>query len=159
MIARAADLAVYGFALTAAGYLAFGLYLVAMRDFARDGAAASRAFVAAVLCSALWAGASAWAASGLRMSPGRQVALELLDVARYGLWFTFLVLLVKPTLDRTRHGVRSLRTLGVLVVVVAAAMSAYRALMGEIDEPPDPFMLASTLAMPVLGLLDRKSVV
>ena len=151
MIARAADLAVYGFSVAALGYLVFGLYLVAARGFGRDGAAASRAFVAAVLCSALWAAAAA--AAGVWVWVGWQVALELLDVARYGLWFAFLLWLIKPARNRFEHGVRSLRTLAVLAVAVAAIVAAYRALMGDLGETPNKLMLASMLALPVLGLL------
>jgi putative PEP-CTERM system histidine kinase len=151
MISRAADLAVYGFALAALAHLVFGVYLVAMRGFARDGANASRAFVAAVLCSALWAGAAA--AAGVWAWVGWQLAVELLDAARYGLWFGFLLLLVKPALGRPEQGGRGLRVLAGLVVTAAIAVIAYRALSGELDEAPNKLMLASTLAMPVLGLL------
>jgi len=151
MISRAADLAVYGFALAALGHLAFGVYLVAMRGFARDGALASRAFVAAVLCSALWAGASA--AAGVWAWMGWQLAVELLDVARYGLWFAFLLLLIKPTRERAEQGGGHLRALAAWVVGVAIAVTGYRALTGELDETPHKLLLASTLAMPVLGLL------
>jgi len=151
MISRAADLAVYGFALAALGHLVFGLYLVAMRGFARDGAVASRVFVAAVLCSALWAGAAAGA--GVWAWVGWQLAVELLDVTRYGLWFSFLLLLIKPALGRPEQGGRSLRVLAGVVVTVAVAVTAYRAASGELDSAPNKLMLASTLALPVLGLL------
>ena len=151
MISRASDLAVYGFALAALGHLAFGTYLLAMRGFARDGATASRAFVAAVLCSALWAGASA--AAGVWAGMGWPLAVELLDVARYGLWFAFLLLLIQPTRDRTERGGGNLPALAAWVVGVAIAVTGYRALMDELDATPHRLMLASMLAMPVLGLL------
>ena len=151
MTARAADLAIYGFALAALGHLAFGVYLVTLRGFARDGARASRAFVAAVLCSAFWAAASA--AVGVWAWAGWQAAVEWLDVVRYGLWFVFLLLLIRPAQDRAERGGRSLLALAALVVATAFIATAYRVLAGALDDTPNKLMLASTLAMPVLGLL------
>jgi putative PEP-CTERM system histidine kinase len=151
MTAHAADLAIYGFALAALGHLAFGIYLVAVRGLARDGAAASRAFVAAVVGSALWAAASA--AAGVWAWAGWQVALEVLDALRYGLWFTFLLRLIKPARARNEQAGRGLQALAAGIVTVALVVTAYRTLTGELLETPNKLMLASTLAMPVLGLL------
>jgi putative PEP-CTERM system histidine kinase len=151
MTARASELALYGLALAALGHLVFGVYLVALRGFARRGAAAERAFVAAVFCTALWAGAAA--ATSTWDTAGWQVGPELLDVLRYGLWFAFLLVLIKPELDRTSHGGRKLRALATLVVVVAAAVVLYKSGTGAFDDTPGKWALASALALPVLGLL------
>jgi putative PEP-CTERM system histidine kinase len=151
MIARGTDLAVYGYALAGLGYLAFGAYLVLARGFGRDGAFVSRAFVGAVLCSALWAGAAAGAA--VWVAQGWTLAQECLDAARYGLWFAFLLLLLKPGRTGTQGNSGWLRWLALAVTAAALAVVAFRAATDHLGDEPNKLMLASTLALPVLGLL------
>ena len=151
MIAHTADLAFYGYALAALGYLAFAVYLVLARGLGRDGAAVSRVFVGAVLCSALWAGAAAGA--GLWMAEAWPLAQEVLDVTRYGLWFAFLLLLVKPAQTRGLTSGGRLRGISAAVTAAALAVVAYRAVVGQIDDEPDKPILAAMMALPVLGLL------
>ena len=91
MSAQATDLTIYGFAFAALVHLAFAGYLVAARRFGRDGGPTSHFFVAAVLCSAVWAAAAAMA--GAEQSGVWLFASEFFDIARYGLWFGFLLLL------------------------------------------------------------------
>ena len=151
MTYRSPDLAIYGFAVCALGYLAFGVYLVLARGFGRTGTAVSRAFAAAVLISALWAAASVGA--GVWASDSWSVAQDGLDVARYGLWFVFLLLLIKPRQVGDLPSGAGLRWLTGLVTATALAMVAYRSLAGAMADEPTKPMLAAALALPLLGLL------
>jgi putative PEP-CTERM system histidine kinase len=154
MVVRAADLTTYGYALSAAGHLAFVAYLVAAGRFRNEGGRAWAAFIAAILASACWAACTLL--DTFSATTGWLLAASLLDMARYGLWLSFLLLLTRPGGQQTTasaSGASVLRLVTVLATAVACALMILRFVGGELEEPPSRALLAAVLALPVLGLV------
>ena len=147
-----ADLASYSFALAALVYTAFALHL------ARSGTLQDRAehtpkvFLAAIVATAVWAGCSL---ADLRSN---EIALSFVaaafDLARYGLWFACLLLLLRPALTRTgAPETRFLLPAATLALVIAALALAQRAATGQYEQDASRFYLGAMLALPLLGLV------
>ena len=142
----------YGFALATLVHLAFAGYLLVARRVDRDAALAPRLFFAAVLCSAGWAGMAALA----QLFDGRALKLgsDALDLARYGLWFGFLLLLLRP--DRRTEGAsdgRWLAASAITALVLYATLLAYQGANDDLEGDLPKALLACALALPVLGLV------
>jgi putative PEP-CTERM system histidine kinase len=150
------DLSLLGNLLAALGYTIFALFAGAR--VWRKPAAASSAFyffIAALLSSALWA----WTALAVDFLPFRHsvvlLALPLADLLRYGLWFSFVLELLRPVNagDRARGEMRFLRGLALSSIGVALALVAVRSgvgLDGESLAQPAAFAF---LALAVVGLI------
>ena len=152
MGARAAELTIYGYALAALVYLAFAVYVVASGRFKHAGSRNATIFVAALFASACWAGAVVL--DGYSRSVFWLFSASALDLLRYGLWFTFLLLLVHPArraADRDEGA--WLTPAAVILIAAGAALLLMRAVGGQVDAPPSRAWLGISLALPVMGLV------
>ena len=153
MDARAADLTVYGYALATLAYAGFAGYLLHRSFLRRHGERASAAFFAAVLASALWAAASLWDTLSHKTAPA--YLASMFDLARYGLWFTFLLLLLRPqaaTVPLARENGWLTPTAGMLVGLGAISLAIrFVDMTYEADE--SRLALGCALGLAVFGLL------
>ncbi|CAD5375191.1 Sensory transduction histidine kinases [Rubrivivax sp. A210] len=152
MTDRAADLSIYGYALAALVHLAFAGYVLVSGRFRHPGKRIRTLFVAALLASGSWAAATVLDA--FSRSTGWLLAAALLDLARYGLWFAFLLLLALPA---RRPGPRAesawLAWAAATLPLAGLGLLLTRAMAQEVDAPPSRLMLGVALALPVLGLV------
>ena len=102
----AADLASYSFALAALVHAAFALHLVRNGSLQDRAEHTPRVFFAAIVATA------AWAVCSLADLRSNEITLSFiasaLDMARYGLWFACLLLLLRPALTRAGAPERSI---------------------------------------------------
>ncbi|MAS40276.1 MAG: PEP-CTERM system histidine kinase PrsK [Porticoccaceae bacterium] len=119
MIPDPAQLAVWGYALAAAAFVVFGLYVAIAR---RSGGAGDRLLVA-VLCSAAWCASAALAAHDVT---GFRAITELTGIVRDAGWLWFVLSLIKQ-LDSS--GRRWPAILSLSLISVRAA-SAFAGLLG-----------------------------
>lgn len=143
------DIPTYSALIAAIAYTALFLRL----RWRRNGPSGdvSRAFDAALLSSALWA----WLATvEPNLSAVPRSAVLLLDVARFGCWFGFLLLLLKPVLaNRGRAGLPPF-------TLIAALLVAFGVATAVLGSPSDRgglhwsrAALFESLALPVFGLI------
>ncbi|MBS0446948.1 MAG: PEP-CTERM system histidine kinase PrsK [Proteobacteria bacterium] len=146
--------ATYGYAFAALSYTAFALYLLRrhVRLGTGAGPAARRAFMAALVASAAWG----WSGLLLGYVNEHPVALvcTALDLARYGAWLSFLLLLLHP---RLRAGRRSPATwlalaAGALLALALAGL-ALKEFSPAAYKPLAPYALFGALALPLVGLI------
>lgn len=94
MESTSAALTTWSFGLAAFGYLALWIYLISFGADWRSGVR-TRRMVSMAVVSTLWASASLlYAFSG---NPLALVTSSLTDVAKYGVWYAFLLTLLVPT--------------------------------------------------------------
>lgn len=144
------DVAILGYALALAAYGAFALYLLAASGAIATDRSAQRTFLAAVCASAAWAGAELVAEqSASRVATG---VASVTDLARFGLWFSFLLL---PSSGQASQGkldpLRILRALAMVILGLGLALHLAQALGTELDL--SRWLMASSLALPLCGLL------
>ncbi len=152
MGARAADLTIYGYALAALVHLAFAGYVLVSGRFRHEGNRTSTLFLAALLCGGFWAAATV--ADAFSRNTGWLFAASVLDLARYGFWYAFLLMLVRPSRPAGKRGSGAwLVWVAAALVAGSAAILLVRALAQQVDAPPSRLMLSLALAMPVLGLV------
>jgi len=144
---EAGDITFFGYCLVALGHVAFAAYLKATGRVAAADGRLAWLLQAAVLTTAAWGALSAAAAATQNETTARLA--HLVDMGRYGLWFSFLLALLP---QRQLQSARSLRwasfcSLGLAVVVVGLqALGAGLPAAGQI-------LLMASLAQPVCGLL------
>jgi putative PEP-CTERM system histidine kinase len=146
-----ADVASFTFAAAAMAQWALAIYLVASGRVQGATGRPGVLFVAAIAAGAAWATAAA-----IGEAAGSQRALGLaflLDVARYGLWFAFLLVLVRPSGDTLGPVARRLPWLAGACVAGAAGAAAWRIAHGDFSLDPARSVLASQMALPLCGLL------
>ena len=140
------DLTVYGYGAAAVAYTALAVAL--LRGLGREGSnpSAHRALVAAVGVSALWAWGGALFSSGPRPS----MLMSLVDVARYGLWYVFLLRLLA-----SGHAPMERRRMltGLAYGTVAAAAVLLVMVQGLGLRSVSALLLFAWLGLPVLGLV------
>lgn len=148
-----ADLLVYGYALAALAHGAFAAVVLLRSKLLREsGGPVFACLLGAVVATALWATASL--GDGFTHSLWPAHAAAALDVLRYGLWFGFLLLLVRPALAQ---GYRA--GLGVLPLVAGAAVClgvvdvVWRVATGSHHGADSAASLGVSLALAILGLL------
>ena len=147
-------MAVIGYGTAAVVHLLFAAYLALSGRLQREGGPASTLLLAAVLCSAAWAGASAVAAG---YQPLLWPALAaFFDLARYAAWFAFLLVSIGVRRGNAGNGnavLSRLRWVLLFFVVAAAGLQALRTAGGHIDAPPSRLVIACLLALPLGGAL------
>jgi len=150
------EMAVAGYALSAAVHLVFLGFLAWTGRMPRGSPLSSGLFVGALLASALWAAMEAVGqsfAQAERDSAWVAVA-ALLDLARYALWLTFLYTLIGAMREgSTPHAPSTLRWVIVVALVAAALLLGLRIALGVVALPASRFFLLVMLALPLLGLL------
>lgn len=87
------SLAFWSFGSAAIGYLVFSGYLYSFGSIRHSGIRVRR-IITAALISLLWAASSLWAVQDNR--PFGVITASLLDVARYGAWYAFLLTILSP---------------------------------------------------------------
>jgi putative PEP-CTERM system histidine kinase len=150
------DLILLGNLLAALGYTTFAL-IAGVRILRKRAAISSTfyVFMAALLSSALWA----WIALAVSLLPLSHpvdlLALPLADLLRYGLWFSFVLQLLKPG-TASGKAVGEIRFLRVLALISTGAALALVAARNSIALGPEslaqPVAFAS-LALAVVGLI------
>ncbi len=141
--------ACYGLGLTA--HLALGLYLARSGRSVTGTPAARWPVVAALLASAAWCGLALLSLSWNDLAA--TYLTEAADLARYGLWYLFLVMLL-PREDGggPAPATRLMRRVAVGVLLAGALVKLLYALA-----PPSEMLsrlaIAGSLALPVCGLL------
>ncbi len=145
------DIAVYGYGLALLSHGGFAAYLgYRAQPIASDQQAGWR-LIAALLATAAWAGLCI-----LRLNWNDQAGdylAQAADLARYGLWFAFLLALFPGTPGRSEaRPTFVLRRTAVACTALAAAFSVAQAFQvpGALLSRP---LLAASLALPVCGLL------
>jgi len=146
------DMAVAGYALSAVVHLIFLAFLAWTGRMPRGSPLSSSMFVGALLASALWAAAQALGQAG-RDTTWLATA-TLLDLARYGMWLTFLYTLIGAMREGDSPRVPSaLRWILFATLVTAVLLQGLRVAWGATQHPGSRFGLLVLLALPLLGLL------
>lgn len=147
----ATEVAVYGYGLALAAYGALAVFLWATDTSLSTERGSRRTFLAAIAASAAWAGAGMWnQLHGGTLATGLSA---LADLARFGLWFNFLMLPLRS--DAAQGSFEPLRLLRVLALAglgLSAALNLATALGGFGYDLSRPLM-ASSLLLPLCGLL------
>jgi putative PEP-CTERM system histidine kinase len=154
MSAATYQVATFGYAATAvvhAGFVAYLLVSGRLRDVERRPSAA---FVAALIATAVWA-LLVWGSVGARQTPSGDLLTwfaAVADVARYGLWYVFVLALFGAAQPAGLSAPRVLRWAAGICVAAALAVLLWRAANG-LDASLSKPELATVLALPVCGLL------
>jgi putative PEP-CTERM system histidine kinase len=135
--------------------LAYGVLLLHLASTSKGtgvGDRAGRWLLAAVGATAAWAAASA--SERLFDWPGTAAAVLLLDLARYGLWFAFLLCLLAPLtqgLGRRRVSVWAWAAFAAMAVNIASILL----IAAQVPLPIQGtrLLLSNGLALPVLALI------
>ncbi|MES2960118.1 MAG: XrtA/PEP-CTERM system histidine kinase PrsK [Pseudomonadota bacterium] len=152
MQSQVPELEFLGYIVAALAYTALFLRLALKGYFRIASAKAPTAFAVAVGASALW---SWFAIAALSYSrPGLSIVTALVDTARYGLWFLFLLLLLQSSTS-LRQAPESgwLRQTALVLVAVGAALQSFVALWVSDTGPYARLVLFGALALPVFGLI------
>lgn len=140
------NFAVWGYGLTALIFGGFALYLYA----AWRGAAIGGVLLATVILSCIWALGCLWYAS--RPSEMKYLLSSVLDTARGGGWFAFLLLLLHPLLGRAWK-----RFLAIIILLIGAQLAGAVSFALQTSFLPLEWALkliyGSTLAGAILGLV------
>ncbi|MBT9485980.1 MAG: PEP-CTERM system histidine kinase PrsK [Rubrivivax sp.] len=116
----------------------------------RSAGPAAHVFLLAVLASAAWGAAGTWLA--LAETDASALATALADLARYGAWFGFLLLLLRPAdADPGAAPTARLPTVAAFVIGLGGLAAAGTALSDS--EPLRRWALFAALAQPVFGLV------
>ncbi len=148
--------ALYGHMLAAAVHLLFAVYLLvsSRTNPKRQALLPGRTLLAALLASAAWAGLSAMAELYPRGDWRSWSAAA--DLGRYALWLAFLLQLLRSSSEHTGGPTRLTQALRVCAVAAVLATGAALWFNGTAPDPlraPSSLLLASALALAVLGLL------
>ena len=135
----------WGFGLVGIAYLAFALTLLRIGEWRIPASRAGKALIGAVTCSSLWG----WLTmvSLLHANALLGFAASMFDVARYGFWLTFLLLLRPDQVPGAPAKLSSLST--TLLVLVALAVLGQ--LLFYLD-PDDSFLQVRGLPMTSMAL-------
>ena len=148
MRTAADDIAPYGFALAALAYGALAIYLLVARRLVTAQARARHGFMAALASSAVWAAAQLAAALWPLQPLGGPASV--LDLARYGCWFWFVLAL----LPANAQAPASRSPLGLRITAgVALALALLLQVADEWARSWPRAAMASALVLAVFGLL------
>jgi putative PEP-CTERM system histidine kinase len=144
-------LAIWGFGLAGVVHLAFVLYLIRLGYWRRTRNLAALALLGAAGSSSLWG----WLAAVSVASGGPLVAVlaTLSDLSRYGFWFAFLLVLIRPQQDRWPHAARVLATVGFALVTAALALQTLSAIGLKTFSTDARLTSLSSMALAIFGLV------
>ncbi|MDP3086371.1 MAG: PEP-CTERM system histidine kinase PrsK [Rubrivivax sp.] len=146
------ELTIYGHALAALLHLAFAIHLVRLGRRKPEPGPGPRLFIAAILASAAWA-LAALADPFSQTQTAAHVA-ALADLARYALWFAFVLTLLRPALsDASARAPRLLLPAAVLVLAAAAATMVHRFIADSSAAETSRLQLAVAMSLPLFGLV------
>ncbi len=147
------DLTLFGFALAAVVHAGFAVHLVRAGYWRSANGAAGRAFLGAILATAGWAAVSAYEPWSRYAAPAYVAAA--LDIARYALWFAFVLLLLKPAGDEPSrwYGSVPLLSVGVAITLLAGVVLVYRVLTGRYEADGSRLVVGTSLALALMGLV------
>ena len=145
-------LTAWSFALVGAVHLAIGLHLIRLGYWRPPRNRPGLALLGAVGCTSLWGWFSvAGVVYGQQLF---DLLANLADLSRYGFWFAFLLLLLRPKrLDKSSSGLTALAIIGCVLVTGALAAQTFSAL--DLDAFPAGTRVASltSLLLSVFGLV------
>jgi len=145
------ELISWSFGVLGAVYLAFALNLIRLGYLRRTGSSAGLALLAAVISTSLW-GWFTVADVAADSAPFLLLA-TLADVTRYGFWFAFLLLLMRPPQAAGRRFGATLAAVGVALVAAAVFAQAVMALDSGLFEAQARVAALSSMALAVFGLI------
>jgi putative PEP-CTERM system histidine kinase len=145
-------LTAWSFGLVGAVYLAFALNLIRLGYWRPPRSMAGLALLGAVSCTSLWG----WFTLSGVLSGGAPLELlaTLADVSRYGFWFGFLLLLIRPRklADRPMDG-KALVTVAVALVGGALTIQTATFLDPEFFPAGSRLGALSSLLLSIFGLV------
>jgi putative PEP-CTERM system histidine kinase len=145
------DLVSLGYAIAAAAHLLLLLYLLRVGAF-RDGREpAMVCFLAAVAVTAAWAGVKAYDETvGLPRVP---LVADLLDLLRYGLWYAFAWLLLRPGTERPRLTQSLTALVGTFLLAAALGAQLLGLAVRGAEALAERLQMAASLGLAVYGLM------
>ena len=145
-------LTAWSFGLVGAAYLAFALNLIRLGYWRPPRNLAALALLGAVGCSSLWGWLTL--AGALSGEPLLALPATLADVSRYGFWFAFLLLVIRPQpADKRPIGVTALAVVGFALVVGALTAQTLAALEFELLPIGTRVAPLSSMALSIFGLV------
>lgn len=141
----------YGYGLALAAHAGFAVYLIGRPKPVGGDPKPERLFLGALGATALWAAASLL---GLFVSAHWMRASAVgLDFARYGLWFLFLLAVLRPSNDVKQRG--PVKRLGVVAMACLASAIVLEGLgsVGGFSSSLASAALTAHLALPLCGLV------
>jgi putative PEP-CTERM system histidine kinase len=157
------QIAFYGHALAAVVHASFAAYLLVSARLTQSGMRSSRALVAALLVTAVWAALSG--ATEIYASSAWRTWAAVADLARYALWFAFLLQLLQAdpqtassTLAEVRPAANSPQLgrwwrVGAVAAVSIAAITLWSDGGYVLPTQAPRASIAVGLALPLLGIL------
>ena len=145
------ELISWSFGVLGAVYLAFAVNLIRLGYLRRTRSSAGLALLAAVISTSLW-GWFTVADVAADTAPFLLLA-TLADVTRYGFWFAFLLLLMRPPQAAGRRFGATLAAVGVALVAAAVFAQAVMALDSGLFEAQARVAALSSMALAVFGLI------
>ena len=148
----AVDLSFVGFALAAALYAAFAVHL-ARAGYARRGSEwTPQVFLGAIAATAAWAAVTAGEPISRYAAPA--YLASAFDVARYGLWFAFVLRLLKPAAaGQSRRAPALLAPTAIAATAASVAVLGHRMFTGHYEHDGSRLVVGSSLALAVIGLV------
>ena len=146
------DIAAVGYGVAAVVHVVFAAYLWRAKRLQQERPVAAWVFIAALLCTAGWAG---FAAADSVYAPAFWTAgAALLDITRYALWFAFLLLLIGRPRSPQRDGVvTGLRATLAFCIVACVGFVLVQIVTGHAGATPSRTAIAFMLALPLGGAL------
>ena len=151
MDASTIDLFIYGYFLAALFHSAFALALLRADALRKTNRRASLLFTGAVVATALWA----WSGAASAYWPEASVFINsLFDLVRYGLWFLFLLALLKPaTRPKERSAISMLAPVGWALIGIGIVVLFVVHPDTRSDTKVSRLVLFSSLTLPVFGVI------
>ena len=146
-------LTAWSFGLVGAVYLAFALNLIRLGYWRRPRNVAGLALLGALASTSLWG----WftVAGVLSAKPPLELLATLADVSRYGFWFGFLLLLIRPRqmADRRPAEGKALAVVAVALVVGALTIQASAYFDPDLFPTGSRLGALSSLLLSIFGLV------
>jgi len=144
------NLAFVSYVASAVAYAVLAGYLLLDGRVARGGGRPGQLFLAAVVACAVWSAMGALAQA--QGSVALATWATALDVLRYGLWFAFLLVLIRPALAQGELAPRVLVAAATVSLLAAAAMVVYGAAAEVVTEATFRLNVVIQLALALCGL-------
>jgi len=145
-------LAYWSYGIAGLAFLAFACHLLRTGYWRVPGNSAGTALLAAVVGCSAWGWlnlAGLWAASA-----GLLTLATLLDAARYGCWYTFLLMLFWPAAGRAvPRSVAGLTGVAGLLVLLALTAHVLTFVDSALQHWATPWALFGSMALPLFGLV------